>query len=294
MTDITSSYRLGVPDKANSRAAAFATAPAAASRGGRGPGGLLLGRDSLMTVLVGGLLLAVLAHLGLFDAERLLKGLGNLAIFVQDTVPPDTSVLPTVSRALLETVEMAFAGTALGFLLSVPLALLGANVLAPAPLVLAVRLLTGIVRTIPSLLWAVVFVIVVGLGPLAGTLALAVYTVGYLAKLYVEAFEGVDPEVLEAVRGVGARPWHLARYVIWPESANYVLSQFLFMLEYNIRASSILGLVGAGGIGFYLNVYINSLAYSRVAVILMLILAVVLVMDGVSTVIRRRYLLTSY
>lgn len=239
------------------------------------------------------LLAVVLGQLGFFDPGRLSRGAANLATFARDLVPPDVGILPLAGRALLETVQMAFAGTALGFLLSLPLGILGTRTLFPSPLVLAVRLLIGIVRTIPSLLWAVLFVIVVGLGPLAGTLALAFYTVGYLAKLYAEFFEGVDPEIIEAARGVGANRLHLARFVLWPESANSVLSQLLFMFEYNIRASAILGFVGAGGIGFYMQAYLNTLAYRRLATLLLLILALVLAMDLLSTWVRKRYLLSS-
>mgnify|MGYP000283037978 CR=1 FL=1 len=248
-------------------------------------------------IIVNGALLLLLAlalgQLGFFDLARLSRGAKNLVTFARDLVPPDVGILPLAGRALLETVQMAFAGTSLGFLLSLPLGILGTRTLFPSPLVLAVRLLVGIIRTIPSLLWAVLFVIVVGLGPLAGTFALAFYTVGYLAKLYAEFFEGVDPEIIEAARGVGANRLHLARFVIWPESANSVLSQLLFMFEYNIRASAILGFVGAGGIGFYMQAYLNTLAYQRLATLLLMILALVLAMDLLSTWVRKRYLLSS-
>lgn len=234
-----------------------------------------------------------LGQLGFFDLTRLSRGAKNLVTFARDLVPPDVGILPLAGRALLETVQMAFAGTSLGFLLSLPLGILGTRTLFPSPLVLVIRFLVGIIRTIPSLLWAVLFVIVVGLGPLAGTFALAFYTVGYLAKLYAEFFEGVDPEIIEAARGVGANRLHLARFVIWPESANSVLSQLLFMFEYNIRASAILGFVGAGGIGFYMQAYLNTLAYQRLATLLLMILALVLAMDLLSTWVRKRYLLSS-
>ena len=257
----------------------------------KNPGYELLNYDLFLGVGLLIVLSLALGQLGLIDAQRLLKGASNFILFAQSTLPPDMDILPLAASALVETVAMAFAGTLLGFVFALPFGFLGTRTLAPLPIVLVVRLLSGIIRTIPSLLWAVIFVIVVGLGAPAGTLALAVYTLGYLAKLYAEFFEGVDPEILEAVRGVGARRRHLARFVVWPESANNVLSQLLFMFEYNIRASTILGFVGAGGIGLYLNVYINTLAYTRVATILLLILALVLIMDVVSTQIRKRYLL---
>ncbi len=243
----------------------------------------------LLTLL--GLLAVSLAQLGFFDAARLERGARNLLEFSRGMVPPDLRILPLAGKALLETLQMAFVGTALGFLLALPLGILGTRILFPRAVVVPTRLLVAGVRTIPSLLWAVLLVIVVGLGPLAGTLALAAYTVGYLGKLYAEFFDGVDPEVIEAVRGAGAKRLHLARFVLWPESANSVLSQLLFMLEYNIRVSSILGFVGAGGIGFYMYVYVNSLEYQRLATLLVVIFLLVLGMDLVSAWLRRRYLL---
>ncbi|MDR7435398.1 MAG: phosphonate ABC transporter, permease protein PhnE [Armatimonadota bacterium] len=252
-----------------------------------------LRRESIVYGALLLLLALVLGQLGFFDPTRLSRGVVNLITFSKDMIPPDVTILPLAGRALFETVQMAFAGTFLGFLLSLPLGILGTRTLFPPPFVLTVRVIVGVIRTIPSLLWAVLFVIVVGLGPLAGTLALAFYTVGYLAKLYAEFFEGVDPEIVEAAKGVGANRLHLARFVIWPESANSVLSQLLFMFEYNIRASAILGFVGAGGIGFYMQAYLNTLSYQRLATLLMMIFALVLAMDLLSTWIRKRYLPTT-
>ncbi len=241
-----------------------------------------------LVALLGGL---ALREVGFFDGGRLLRGFSNLVVFARDTLPPDMGILPLAGRALWETVVMAFAGTLLGFLFSLPLGMMGARSLFPWPLVALARLVVAVARTIPSLLWAVLFVVMVGLGPLAGTLGLALYTVGYLGKIYAELFEGVDPEVLEAVRGVGAGRLHLARFVVWPESANAAISQLLFMLEYNVRASSILGFAGAGGIGFYISLYLQVLDYQRLATLLLLILALTLTMDLASAWVRGRYLL---
>lgn len=211
----------------------------------------------------------------------------------KESVPPDTGVLSTITGALGETIEMALAGTLLGFFLALPLSLLGTSALSPAGVILPVRLLVAVVRTIPSLVWAILFVIVIGLGPLSGTLGIAVYTLGYLAKLYSEFFDATDPEILEAVRGTGASRLQLARFVVWPEAANAVISQLLFMVEYNIRASSILGFVGAGGIGFYIQAYVQTLQYDRLLMVLILLLLVVLALDVISAGVRRRYLLTA-
>ncbi|WP_376789661.1 phosphonate ABC transporter, permease protein PhnE [Thermoflexus sp.] len=237
------------------------------------------------------LLAWLLNGMGLFEAGRLMRGVSNLARFAQEMFPPDLRIVPTIAGALLETLQMAFAGTLLGFLLSFPLGVLGSRTLFPAGVVVVVRFMVAALRTVPSLLWAVLMVILVGLGPLAGTLALAFYTVGYLAKLYAELFEAIDPEILEAMRGVGAKRRHLIRFVLWPESANAILSQLLFMLEYNVRASTLLGLVGAGGIGFYMQAYLGTMAYARLSTVLLAVLLLVIGMDALSAWIRRRYLL---
>jgi phosphonate transport system permease protein len=250
-------------------------------------------RLSLALPLTTGLfLLAVLAHLGFFDLERLARGMRNLGILGSEMLPPDVAILPTVGAALWETVEMSFAGTLLGFLASLPLSILSTRRLFSSWISGIARFIAAGIRTIPVLLWAIIFVILVGLGPLAGTLGIAAYTVGYLAKIYADLFEGTDPEIMEAVRSTGASKLQLVRFVILPEAANAVLAQVLFMLEYNIRASSVLGFVGAGGLGFVIQIYLQSLDYQRLATILLLVLVIVLVMDGISASLRKHFLLS--
>jgi phosphonate transport system permease protein len=239
-------------------------------------------------------LIAVLLHLGLFDRERLARGLRNLGILGSELFPPDIAVLPTAGAALWETVEMSFAGTLLGFLASLPLSILGTRRLFSTWISSFARFVAAGIRTIPVLLWAIIFVIVLGLGPLAGTFGIAAYTVGYLAKIYADLFEGTDPEIMEAVQSTGASKLQLVRFVIIPEAANAVLAQVLFMLEYNIRASSILGFVGAGGLGFIIQIYLQNLDYRRLATVLLLVLVIVLIMDGVSAWLRKHFLLSAH
>lgn len=238
-------------------------------------------------------LLLVLAHLGFFDWARLSRGFRNLGTLGADMVPPDLGILPVAGAALWETVEMSFAGTLLGFLASLPLSILGTRRLFARWVSSLARFIAAGIRTIPVLLWAIVFVILVGLGPLAGTLGIAAYTVGYLAKIYADLFEGTDPEIMEAVQSTGASKLQLVRFVVFPEAANAVLAQVLFMLEYNIRASSILGFVGAGGLGFVIQIYLQNLDYRRLATVLLLVLVIVLVMDGLSAWLRKRFLLSA-
>jgi phosphonate transport system permease protein len=238
-------------------------------------------------------LLAVLAHLGFFDWERLARGVRNMRILSAEMVPPDLTILPTAGAALWETVEMSFAGTLLGFLASLPLSILATRRLFSDWISRLARFVAAGIRTIPVLLWAIVFVILVGLGPLAGTFGIAAYTIGYLAKIYADLFEGTDPEIIEAVQSTGASKLQLVRFVIIPETANAILAQVLFMLEYNIRASSILGFVGAGGLGLIVQIYLQNLDYRRLATVLLLVLVIVLIMDGISAWLRRRFLLST-
>jgi len=248
---------------------------------------------TLVPLTISIFLLAALAHLGFFDGQRLARGFRNLRILGSEMIPPDMGILPTAGAALWETVEMSFAGTLLGFLAALPLSIFGTRRLFSSWVAHIARFVAASIRTIPVLLWAIVFVILFGLGPLAGTFGIAAYTVGYLAKIYADLFEGTDPEILEAVGSTGASRLQLVRFVFLPEGANALLTQLLFMLEYNIRASSILGFVGAGGLGFVMQVYLQTLEYRRLASVLLLILVVVLAMDGLSAWIRKRYLLSA-
>lgn len=238
--------------------------------------------------------LAVLSmyRFGLLDPQEIWAGLSRLGAFSADLFPPQTSAenLQLLLRALLETVEIAFVGTLLGFVFSIPLAVLATSTLFGLWLTASVRLVLGAIRTIPSLLWAVVFVVGFGLGPAAGALAVAFYTIGYLSKLFYEAFEAVDVEVLDAVKAVSRNRLQMFLYAIFPESTNAIISQLLFMFEYNIRASTIMGFVGAGGIGFYIRGYLELLQYQYLVTTLLLVFAVVMVIDYLSTRLRSRIL----
>jgi phosphonate transport system permease protein len=129
-------------------------------------------------------------------------------------------------------------------------------------------------------------VVAVGLGPAAGTLGVALYSVGYLGKIFYELFEGTDQEVVEAVRSLGSGRFQLARHAVLPEASNGIVSQLLFMFEYNVRASSIMGFVGAGGIGYYLLGYVQLLEYRSLLTAVLVTLAAVVVIDRASSLIR--------
>jgi phosphonate transport system permease protein len=244
----------------------------------------------VIAVVVGGLAVWSMAAMRLFDPAVVVDGVRNTGVFLRDMFPPNLEVLGVLAGAMLETVQIALVGTLLGFLLSLPAALLATSTVFGPGVTAPMKLLLGAVRTVPSLLWALVFVVSFGLGPAAGALGIAAYTLGFLGKLFYEAFEGVDREVMEAVRSAGCNRVQLMRYVLLPEAANTVWSQLLFAFEYNIRASSILGFVGAGGIGFYLLGYVQLLQYRNMLTALLITLAVVLVIDRAGYFLRHRYL----
>lgn len=240
------------------------------------------------------LALASLAWI-LVDAEVLERGgrgLRNAGVFLADMTPPayEDGILIALARSLWLTIQMAWAGTLLGAMLALPFAALAASNLSPPWVAHPIRAVLAAVRTIPSLLWAVFMVVIVGLGPLAGILALTLYTTGYLGKLFYEAIEAVDPETLDAARATGANRLQVARHVAFPEAGNALLSQSLFAFEYNVRASSILGLVGAGGIGFYLLRSIELFQYRVLATALILLFLLVVAVDAASRLVRRRFL----
>jgi phosphonate transport system permease protein len=240
----------------------------------------LAARAGLAAVAV--LALISMGRIGLLDASKVRPAVENLADFTASLIPPNTAVLDTLLDAMVETIEIAFVGTILGLLMSLPLALLATRTLFGPLVTIPARVLISAVRTVPSLLWGVIFVIAYGLGPEAGALGVAFYTVGFLAKLYYESFEAVDPEVLEAVRGAGSNGPQLIGYAVLPESANAIISHLLFMFEYNIRASAIMGFVGAGGIGYYMLGYVQLLQYENLMMALILTFVVVMAVDVMS------------
>jgi phosphonate transport system permease protein len=242
------------------------------------------------TVLLG---LAAWSALRLDIHPAQLGGIRNLGTLLTEAFPPDVALLPLAIRAVAETLQIALLGTMLGAIGALPLGLLGSRNLFGRWLTIPARLVLAGIRTLPALLWAVVFVVAVGLGPLAGVLASAVYTIGYLGKLQYEAIEGIDPAPLHAISAAGASKLQLIRFVVLPESANHLLSQLLFTFEYNVRASTIFGFVGAGGIGFYIAGYLTVFSYQSVLTLLLAVFVTLLAIDFLSVKVRDRFLVPS-
>jgi phosphonate transport system permease protein len=221
------------------------------------------------------------------DFSKFADGLPRMADFFGRMVPPDMSVMTTVLTSTLETLQIAFVGTFLSVLLSLPLALLAATNVSPPWLSQPVRWLLGAIRAVPLILLALFFVSTVGLGPFPGVLAITVHSVGMLAKFYAEAIENADAGVLEALDSVGASLLQRLRFGAFAQVAPDLIRDTLFRLELNFRESLILGLVGAGGIGFYIQLYIRAFQYGRVATLTITLLVIVVLVELVSTRVRQ-------
>ena len=211
-----------------------------------------------------------------------------LGVFLGDFFPPNWQVLPRALEALLETIQMSVIGTTMGAILSLPIAILSAHNLSPVGLRSFGNLLQNTLRSIPSIILALIFVSVIGLGSTAGTFALGIYSIGYLAKFYQEAIESVDANSLQALQVTGASWLQIAQYGILPQILPLSLGYTLYMFEYNIRAASILGVVGAGGIGFELVNYINGFERTKATTFILVMLVVVTVIDLGSSKLRQK------
>jgi phosphonate transport system permease protein len=223
-----------------------------------------------------------------FTVGRIFANFDNAKSFASRMFPPDLSVTQTIIGSLVETIQMALIGTTLAAVLALPVAMLAARNISIRPVQFTARLVLNFLRTIPSIIWGLFFVAIVGLGPLPGILALTCYAAGYLGKFYYEGIESIDPRPITALRTVGASPLHRFRFGVFPQVLPLFLGYTLYMFEYNVRAASILGVVGAGGVGFYLYSYINNFHYHKAATALLFLLVVVTVIDALSSWARAR------
>ena len=219
----------------------------------------------------------------------LLEGLPDMANFVSRLFPPNPAVIPDAIGPILETVQMAIVGTLLAVVIAVPLSLLAAANVSPHPAVYqAARFVLNTGRTIPELVLALAFVAAVGLGAFPGTLALALHSVFSLSKVFAEAIEAVNPRPVEAVRGVGATAPQVITYAMIPQALPTMLSYGLLYWESNIRAATVLGLVGAGGIGFKIQIAMRLFQYRDLTTYVILLILMVTVIDRVSAYLRAR------
>jgi len=240
-------------------------------------------------------ILFIWASTGLMeDLPRIISGVPHAVDYIKGMWPPDLTILPELFIPLVETIQIAVVGTILAALISVPISFLAARNTAPSTLIYSgTRGAINFLRAIPILLWAILFVSLVGLGPLAGVFAIVCHCVGTLGKYFSEAIESIGPsiqDILESMRTEGANEAQVIRHGLLPALAPLFISYILYYLESNIRAATVLGFVGAGGIGLYLTQTVRLFKRHETATVILVILGIVLSVDAMSRQIRKRLL----
>ncbi|UYO96946.1 phosphonate ABC transporter, permease protein PhnE [Microbacterium sp. M28] len=223
-----------------------------------------------------------------FDFAALAEGTVNMAEFMSRLFPPDFSDIGTILALLVETLQMAIIATVLGAVLSLIVAFGASSNIAPKWLYYPSRWVMNIIRSVPDLVFALMFVSAVGLGPFAGILAMTLGSLGSIGKIFAEAMESVDNGPIVAMLAVGASKRQIIQYGILPQAAPLLVSYTLLLFEGNVRGATILGLVGAGGIGLELTTAMRMYDYGHLSAIIICIIVLVTAIDQGSALIRRR------
>jgi phosphonate transport system permease protein len=242
-------------------------------------------------LLLVALLYMVSIHLAEIDPGKLWEGLPKMARWAAKAWPPATADLDALLLRAAETVAMALLGTTVATVLALAVCIFAARNLTPHPLVYyPARWLLNLLRGIDSFVFALLFVAAVGLGPFAGVLGVGLHTWGSMAKLFADAIETLEPGPLEAAALTGANRLKVIVYALLPDILPTMATVTLFWWEFNVRASTVLGVVGAGGIGQELKNSMDLLDFPRLLTILLIILAMVTIIDQLSAWLRRRLL----
>ena len=237
------------------------------------------------------ILVAICAYyVGLFDGERLADGVPSLAKLLGEMMPPDFGDWRNWIKPLFDTLAMSVAGTALAVGLSAPLAFLAARNTSPHPVAYQLaRGLLNALRSVPELIMGIIFVAAVGFGALPGVLALGLHSVGMIGKFFSEAIEHADEAPIEAARAAGGTRLHVILHGVLPQVLPQMADISIYRWEYNFRASTVMGMVGAGGIGFELMGSLRIMQYQDVAALLLVILVMVTLVDTFSGYLRKRF-----
>ncbi|MDT8439150.1 MAG: phosphonate ABC transporter, permease protein PhnE [Wenzhouxiangellaceae bacterium] len=249
-------------------------------------------RNWPLTLGIVGLLLAITlwAADGIgFSLVEIACNIAGGTRLIAESWPPDFAFLPRLFEPFMETVYIAIIGTVVGGIFAIPIAVLAARNLTPTKTVWFIdRNFMNVLRTMPDLFWAMLFATAVGFGPVAGSLALSVFTVAVISKLYSESLESIDMGTCEAVRAAGGSWLQMVQFGAIPQALQHYVSYALYAFELNIRASVVLGLVGAGGIGMILESQRANFEYERVTMIILAVLVAVLIIEEISEAIRKR------
>ena len=215
---------------------------------------------------------------------------GNMLTYAKDFFPPDFKDWRLYVQEMVVTLHIAIWGTTLAILAAVPFGLMSASNIAPAWVYQPTRRLMDACRATNEMVFAMLFIVAVGLGPFAGVLALFVHTTGTLAKLFSEAVEAIDPRPVEGIRASGAHPLAEIAHGVLPQVLPLWVSFSLYRFESNVRSASVVGMVGAGGIGMVLFEVIRSFQYAQTCAVLLLLIVVVTAIDLTSAQLRQRLL----
>ena len=223
-----------------------------------------------------------------FSPTRFVSGLRELGWITMMMIPPDPgSSLPLYLKSLGETLSIALLGTTIAALLALPVSLMAARNIIPSNLLrFPVRRFFDSIRGVDTLIWALVWINVVGLGPFAGVLAIAVSDFGAFGKLFSEAIEAADQKEVEGIRASGGSALHEIRFGLMPQVLPVIAGQVLYFIESNTRSASIIGIVGAGGIGLQLAEQIRVLEWQKVSFLVLMILVAVAAIDFISGKLR--------
>ncbi|MBR0723952.1 phosphonate ABC transporter, permease protein PhnE [Bradyrhizobium manausense] len=222
-----------------------------------------------------------------FSPSRFISGLSQLGWISMMMMPPDPgSSLPLYLKALGETLSIALLGTTLAAVLALPVSLFAARNIVPEIVRFPVRRFLDSIRGVDTLIWALVWINVVGLGPFAGVLAIAVSDFGAFGKLFSEAIEGADQKQVEGIRASGGSALHEIRFGLMPQVLPVIAGQVLYFIESNTRSATIIGIVGAGGIGLQLAEQIRVLEWQKVSFLILMILVAVAAIDFISGKLR--------
>jgi len=241
----------------------------------------------IITVIVIIVSSGIIAHFNIIDVfKNLSKG---VSILKRMFWPPDFSYIPNIVKPMLETIRMAIVGTCVGAIIALPIAVLAANNFIKTKwLHVPLRFILNIFRTIPALVLASLFVAIFGTGAFSGVVALSVFTFGLVSKLTYESIEAIDYGQVEALISLGANKLNILRYAIMPQILPQYLSYTLYGFEVNVRAAAVLGYVGAGGIGQLFEFNLAWRKFGKIGMIIIFSFCVVMVIDLVSSSIRKR------
>ncbi len=232
----------------------------------------------------------ILNYSSVFDLARYRDAGPTVVSLLSDSIPPDFSRWRSWRQPLIDTLAMSASGTILAALVALAIAPLAARTTSPASLRIIVRVGLNALRSIPAVVWGIIFVAAVGFGPLPGALALACHSTGMLGKLYSETLEHVDPAPGDALRSQGVSPLGVLRFSVLPQIMPRLIDVTLYRFEHNIHAATVMGLVGAGGLGLEITTAFHLFEYREALALILTLLALVTFINAIGAALRARLL----